>query len=95
MEAQENGSEQQLEFLLSTLFDALADKQQELEVLVDSLQKKSTQGMKMKINVKKTKLTTNSANGIQREIKVNGQKLGLVTSFRYLEPIFSDDASKT
>ena len=31
-----------------------------------------------------TKLMTNSANGIQREIKVKEQKLGTVTSFEYL-----------
>ena len=38
----------------------------------------------MKISVEKTKLMTNSANDIQREIKVKGQKLGTVTSFKYL-----------
>ena len=37
---------------------------------------------------------TNSANGIQREIKVKGQKLGTVTSFKYLGPVVSDDGSK-
>ena len=36
----------------------------------------------------------NSANGIQREIKVKGQKLGTVTSFKYLVPVVSDDSSK-
>ena len=37
---------------------------------------------------------TNSANGIQREIKVKGQKLGTVTSFKYLGAVVSDDGSK-
>ena len=37
---------------------------------------------------------TNSANGIQREIKVKGHKLGTVTSFKYLEAVVSDDGSK-
>ena len=37
---------------------------------------------------------TISANGIQREIKVKGQKLGTVTSFKYLGAVVSDDASK-
>ena len=31
----------------------------------------------MKISAEKTELMTNTANGIQREIKVNGQKLEL------------------
>ena len=37
---------------------------------------------------------TNSANGIQRAIKVKRQKLGTVTSFKYLGAIVSDDGSK-
>ena len=37
---------------------------------------------------------TNSANGIQREIKVKGQKLGTETSFKYLGAVVSDDGSK-
>ena len=37
---------------------------------------------------------TNSANGIHREIKVKGQKLGTVISFKYLGAVVSDDGSK-
>ena len=37
---------------------------------------------------------TNSANGIQRDINVRGQKLGTVTSFKYLGAVVSDDGSK-
>ena len=37
---------------------------------------------------------TNSANCIQREIKVKGQKLGPVTSFKYLGAVVSDDGAK-
>ena len=48
----------------------------------------------MDISAEKTKLMTNSANGIQREIKVKGQKLGTVTSFQYLGAVVSDDGSK-
>ena len=44
--------------------------------------------------MEKTKLMTNSANGIQREIKVKGQKLGTVTSFKYLGAVVSDDHCK-
>ena len=35
-----------------------------------------------------------TCNGIQREIKVKGQKLGTVTSFKYLGAVVSDDGSK-
>ena len=35
----------------------------------------------MKISAEKTKLIRNSTNGIQREIMVEGQKLGTVSSF--------------
>ena len=48
----------------------------------------------MEISAEKTKMMTNSANGIQREIKVKGQKLGTVTSFNYLGAVVSDDGSK-
>ena len=46
----------------------------------------------MEIRAEKTKLMTNSANGMQRGIK--GQKLGTVTSFKYLGAVVSDDGSK-
>ena len=73
--------------------DALAEEEQELEALVESLDKACTR-YKMEIRAKKTKLMTNSANGIQREIKVKGQKLGIVTSFKYLGAVVSADGSK-
>ena len=50
--------------------DALAEEEQELEALVESLDKTCTR-YKMEISAEKTKLMTNSANGIQREIKAN------------------------
>ena len=37
---------------------------------------------------------TNSANGIKREINVKGQKLGTVTSSKYLGAVVSDDSPK-
>ena len=73
--------------------DALAEDEQELEALVESLGKICTR-YKMEISAEKTKLMTNSANGIQKEIKVKGQKLGTVTSFKYLGAVVSDDGSK-
>ena len=38
----------------------------------------------MEINAEKTKLMTNNTSGINTEIKINGQKLKTVTSFKYL-----------
>ena len=52
--------------------DALVEEEQELEALVESLDKTCTR-YKMEICAEKTKLMTNSANGIQREIKVKGR----------------------
>ena len=37
---------------------------------------------------------TNSYNGIEREVNIKGQKLGTVTSFKYLGAIVSDEGSK-
>ena len=73
--------------------DALAKEEQELEALVENLDNNCTR-YKMEISAEKTKLMTNSASGIQREIKVTGQKLGTVTSFKYLGAVVSDDGSK-
>ena len=73
--------------------DALAEEEQELEALVESLGKTCTR-YKREISVEKTKLMINSANGIQREIKVKGQKLGTVKRFKYLGAVVSDDGSK-
>ena len=42
----------------------------------------------------KTKLMTNNTNGINTEIKVNGQKLETVTSFKYLGSVITAEGSK-
>ena len=73
--------------------DALLEEEQELETLVESLDKTCTR-YKMKIIAEKTKMMTKSANDISREIKVKGQKLGTVTSFKYLGAVVSDEGSK-
>ena len=65
--------------------DSLAEEEQELEALVESLDKTYT---RYRI---KTKLMTHSLNGIQKEIKIKGQKLGIVISFEYLGAIASDE----
>ena len=49
--------------------DALIEEEQELEALVESLDK-TCKTYKMEISSEKTNLMTNSPNGIQREIKV-------------------------
>ena len=56
--------------------DALAEEEQELEALVESLNKTCTR-YKMEIIAERTKLMTNSANGIQREIKVKDRSWAL------------------
>ena len=48
--------------------DAQAEEEQELEALVESLDKTWTR-YKMEISAEKTRLMTNSANGILREMK--------------------------
>ena len=48
----------------------------------------------MKISAKKTKLSTNNTSGINTEIKINGQKLETVTSFKYLGSVITDEESK-
>ena len=48
--------------------DALAEDEQELEALVESLDKTCIR-YKMEITAEKTELITNSVNGIQRETK--------------------------
>ena len=48
----------------------------------------------MEISAKKTKLMANNTSSINKEIKVNGQKLETVTSFKYLGSVITDEGSK-
>ena len=48
----------------------------------------------MEISAKKTKLMTNNTSGTNTEIKVNGQKLETVTSFKYLGSVKTDEGFK-
>ena len=48
----------------------------------------------MEISAKKTELMTNNTGGINTEIKINGQKLETVTSFKYLGSVITDEGSK-
>ena len=48
----------------------------------------------MEINAEKTKLMTNNTSGINTELKVNGQKLQIITSFKNLGSVKTDEGSK-
>ena len=41
-----------------------------------------------------TKLMTNYTSGINTEVKIQGQKLETVTSFKYLDSVITDEGSK-
>ena len=46
------------------------------------------------ISAEKTKLMTKNTSGINTEIKVNGQKIETVTSFRFLGSVITDEGPK-
>ena len=48
----------------------------------------------MEISAEKTRLMTNNISSINTEIKVNGQKLETVTTFKYLGSVITDEGSK-
>ena len=48
----------------------------------------------MEISAETTKLMTNNTSGIDTAIKVYGQKLETVTSFKYLGLVIIDEGSK-
>ena len=74
--------------------DAVAEEEQEPETLVESLNKTCTQ-YKMEISAEEVNLMTNSFIAIQTNIKVKGQKLGIITSFiKYLGAFVSDHGPK-
>ncbi len=61
--------------------DGLAGSEEELAQLVERLDKTST-SYGMQISTEKTKLMTNSANGINSNIMANGEKLETVHRFK-------------
>ena len=73
--------------------DGFAGEEEALANLVERLDKAST-AYGMEISTEKTKLMTNNTSGIDTEIKVNGQKLETVTSFKYLGSVITDKGSK-
>ena len=80
-------------FCFADDIDGLAREVEELANLVEHLDKAST-AYNMEISAEKTKLMTNNTSGINAEIKVNGQKLETVTSFKYLGLVITDEGSK-
>ena len=73
--------------------DGLAGDEEELTNLAERLDK-AYEPYGIKISAEKTKLMTNNTSGINTEIKVNGQKLETVTSFKYLGSVITDEGSK-
>ena len=73
--------------------DGLAVEEEEMANLAESLDKAST-AYGMEISAETTKLMINNTNSINTEIKVNGQKLETVTSFKYLGSVITDEGSK-
>ena len=71
----------------------LAGSEQELEDLVRHLDRSST-AYAMEISANKTKLMTNSNNGIQRDLTANGEKLETVKKLKCLGAMVSDEWSK-
>ena len=69
--------------------DGLEGEEEELANLVERLDEAST-AYGMEISAGKTKLMTNNTSGINTEIKVNGQKLETLTSFKYLGSVITD-----
>ena len=70
-----------------------AEDEEAAGVLVDRLDTTTT-SYKMEIGPDKTKVMTNNPNGFQREIKIKGQRLGVVENFKYLGAIISNEGSK-
>ena len=73
--------------------DDLVGEEEELAKLVERLDKAST-AYGMEISPEKTKLMTNDTSGMNTKIKVNGQKLETVKSFKFLGSVITGEGSK-
>ena len=73
--------------------DGLAGNEEELASLVDRLDKTSA-AFAVEISKEKTKLMTNNTNSISIDIRIIGEKLDEVDSFKYLGAVVTDQGSK-
>ena len=74
-------------------FDGLAGEEEELANLAEFFDKAYT-AYGMEISAEMTNMMTNNTSGINKEFKVNGQRLETVTSFKYLGSVITDEGSK-
>ena len=72
---------------------ALAGKEDELVKLINHLDTTSTK-YGMEISAEKTKLMTNNTKGISLDVRIGGQKLETVQSFKCLGSVVTDEGSK-
>ena len=73
--------------------DALARREDEFVKLINHLDTTSTK-YGMEISAEKTKLMTNNTKGISLDVRIGGQKLETVQSFKYLGSVVTDEGSK-
>ena len=74
--------------------DIVVNAEEEADLLVNHLDTTITR-YKMVIGPDKTKVMTNNPNGLQREIKIKGQRLEAVEYFKYLGAIIINEGSKS
>ena len=72
--------------------DGLAGEEEELAKLVERLHKAFTV-YGMEVSTEKSKLITNNTIDISTDMKVNGQKLETVTSFKYRGSVITDEGT--
>ena len=73
--------------------DIIDGKEEELLKLANQLGKASTTHG-MEISAEKTKLMTNNTREISSDVKIGGQNLETVQSFKYLGSVMTDEGSK-
>ena len=73
--------------------DALVGTEEKLFNFVNQVDKASTTSS-MDFSAEKTELITNNNRGISSDIRINGQNLEAVQSFKYLVSLMTDEGSK-
>ena len=71
----------------------MAGKEEEFTSLVQDLDRTST-AYGMEINAEKAKLMAKKVRASTRDIEVNGQRLDMISSFKYLSAVVTDGGSK-